>query len=161
MNNSSRWITKPFRPQHMNERRSRRSNALFLMCWLALIWIVAGCQVPNQFRDVSAGQSHSVLTVESTRLPFRGHLHVGAINEQPTSFGNCGLSFRIPAGPTIVHATYSGWDAYGYAPLQFTAIAGCRYTLRRHLADGRNYVTLSEREPTLEQEHVIAQADRR
>jgi hypothetical protein len=99
--------------------------------------------------------------VESTRLPFRGHLHVAAINEQPTSFWGCGDTFRVAPGPTTVHATYSGWDAYSYVPLQFTAIAGCRYTLRRHLAGGRNYVALSERQPESEQESIVAQGDKR
>jgi len=122
--------------------------------------IAGGCVYPNQFHNVSVSQPHGVLTVESTRLPFRGHLHVGAINEQPTSFWRCGDTFRIPAGPTIVHATYSGWDAYGYAPLQFKAIADHRYILRRQLSDGRDYVTLSEREETSEREDVVARSDR-
>lgn len=145
----------------MNEGQSRRSNALFLMCCLASSWVLVGCQYPNQFRNVSVGEPHGILTVESTRSPFRGHLHIGAINEQPTSFWRCGDSYRIPAGATIVHATYSGWDAYSYAPLQFNAIAGQRYILRRHLSDGRDYVTLSEKQAMAEQEHVVAQSEKR
>ncbi|PYJ59838.1 MAG: hypothetical protein DME24_11610 [Verrucomicrobia bacterium] len=60
----------------------------------------------------------------------------------------------------IVHATYSAWDAYGYAPLQFNASAGRRYILRRRFSDGRHYVTLSEREATSEHENVIVRSDR-
>jgi hypothetical protein len=123
--------------------------------------IAGGCVYPNQFRSVSVSQPHGVLTVDSTRLPFRGPLHIGAINEQPTSFWRCGDTFRIPAGPTIVHATYSGWDAYGYAPLQFNAIAGHRYILRCRSSDGRDYATLSEREAPSEHENVIVRSDRR
>ena|SRR5438034_161298 len=133
-----------------------RSRGIFVLA-LSL----TGCAYPNQSRNVSAEQAHATLTVKSTRAPFRGHLHISAINEQPTSFWSCSGTYRIPVGPTIVHATYSGWDAYSYAPLQFTAIAGRRYIFRRHLTEGRDYVALSEMEATSEHERVVAQADRR
>ena len=126
---------------------------------LALAIFVPGCAYPNQFHNVPAASPHAVLTVAPSRL-FAAHPKVGSINEQPTSFWRCGETFQIPPGPTVVRAIYGEWDPHTYAPLQFTAVGGHRYMLRREFHDRRDGITAWESAPAGEPDHVVARGDR-
>jgi len=99
--------------------RSRRIGGV-----LAIILLLAGCAYPNQFRNADRHSPHALLVGKSSVLL------VDWINTQKTTFWRCQERYRIPPGPTSIKVLTGFWDRLSYLPIEFTARAGCRYTLR-------------------------------
>ncbi len=113
--------------------------------------LLAGCRYPNQFRNVATYSPHANLV--------GSHVKIVAINGQPTSFWRCGEQFRVPPGHTAVNPITGVWDFRDYPALEFTAIAGYRYTLRRQVTNRCHGVLLWERSRGETDERVVAQVE--
>jgi len=111
----------------------------------------AGCRYPDQFRDVAAYFPHAIVV--------GNHVKVGAINGQPTSFWRCSGQFRVPPGQTTVNPITGVWDFPNYPALEFTAIAGYRYTLTHQVTNKCNSVLVWERPPGESDDRVVAQVE--
>ncbi len=132
----------------MNTQGNRKS---WVFAFLGLALFLAGCRFPNQFANTDTHFPHAILVGR--------HVAVEAINAQPTSFWRCGERFRVPPGTTTVNPITGVCDFRNYPALEFTAIAGYRYTLTHQVTNNCHSVLLRERPPGENDERVVAQVE--
>jgi hypothetical protein len=128
-----------------------QSQRLWLaLAFVAALLLVAGCSYPNQFRNVSSDTPHAVLVGQRVTASH--------INQQPTSFWRSRESYRIPPGPTTVRPVTGFWDFQDYPVIEFTAIAGHRYTLTHQQSNDSHRVLVWARPMDGADERVVAEA---
>src|SRR5437868_4762909 len=122
----------------MNLRPKTASSLLIIAAITGLV--LAGCAYPNQFKNVSRQSQHAVLVCKPAVLL------VAAINSQPRAFGGVGNSFAFRPVPRPLRS-FGFWDRTTYPPIEFSALAGCRYTLRHTLSNDVDRIYVWERSP--------------
>jgi hypothetical protein len=116
-----------------------------------IAFLGAGCSYPNQFRSLSADLPHAVLVGNQVKA-----FH---INQQPTSFWRTRESFRIPPGPTTVRPVTGHWEIPEYPAVEFTAVAGHRYSLSHKMSNGCHKVFVREQAVGSTGERVVAEVE--
>ncbi len=118
--------------------------------------LLTGCAYPNQFRNVSQSQPHSVLIGQQ--------VVVHSINGQPTSFWRFRKQYRIPTGGVRVkvfseQGRLFWWKTIDYPQMEFHSVAGNQYKVTHQRSNDADRVMVWERAPESAAGRLIAETN--